>query len=87
MAKSSNGRLTLEKRANHPGAGRRKAAAYQKGRQLQPSETAAVKALIGDAPYERALLIEYLHKIHDAEKCLPAGHIHALAELLRIPMA
>jgi formate dehydrogenase len=33
------------------------------------------------------LLIEYLHKIQDAEGCLPAGHLHGLAELLRIPMA
>jgi len=87
MAKTGNGPLTLEKRANHPGAGRRKAAAFHKGRQLQPAETAAVKALIGDGPYERALLIEYLHKIQDAERCLPAGHLHALAELLRVPMA
>ena len=87
MAKTGNGTLTLEKRANHPGSGRRKAAAYQKGRQLQPFETAAVKKLIGEGPYERPLLIEYLHLIQDAEKCLPAGHIHALAELLRIPMA
>ena len=38
-------------------------------------------------PYERALLIEYLHKIQDAEHCLPAGHLHALADLVRIPMA
>ncbi|MBY0226055.1 MAG: NAD(P)H-dependent oxidoreductase subunit E [Hyphomicrobium sp.] len=87
MAKTGNGTLTLEKRANHPGSGRRKAAAYQKGRQLQPFETAAVKKLIGEGPYERPLLIEYLHLIQDAEKCLPAGHLHALAELLRIPMA
>lgn len=74
-------------RSIHPGSGRRKAAAFAKGRQLQPEETAAVVKLIGAGPYERPLLIEYLHKIQDAEHCLPAGHLHALAELVRVPMA
>jgi formate dehydrogenase beta subunit len=73
--------------AAHPGAGRRSALLHPKGRVLADSELAAVVKLIGSAPYERALLIEYLHKIQDAERCLPAGYMHALAELLRIPMA
>jgi formate dehydrogenase len=75
------------KRPAHPGAGRRKAAPYPKGRVLRDSEIAAVRALIGPAPYERSMLIEYLHKIQDSEHCLPAGHLHALAELMRLPMA
>ncbi len=87
MAKSGNVTLSLDNRANHPGSGRRKAAAFRRGRQLEPGEMEAVEALIGPGPYERPLLIEYLHKIQDAEKCLPAGHLQALAELLRIPMA
>jgi len=74
-------------RAIHPGAGRRRASLFPKGRVLRQEEVDAVRALIGPGPYERALLIEYLHKIQDAEKCLPAGHLHGLAELLRIPMA
>jgi formate dehydrogenase beta subunit len=73
--------------AIHPGKGRRNALMHPKGRLLADSELAAVTALIGAAPYERALLIEYLHKIQDAERCLPVGHLHALAELMRIPMA
>src|SRR6478672_6372483 len=48
---------------------------------------AAVQALLGEGPFERALLIEYLHRIQDKEGCLPASHLHALAEILRIPMA
>ena len=71
----------------HPGAGRRQSPLFPKGRVLRETELAAVRALIGEGPYERPLLIEYLHKIQDAERCLPAGHMHALAELLRIPMA
>jgi formate dehydrogenase len=71
----------------HPGAGRRKTNLYPKGRVLRQEEVDAVKRLIGDGPYERPLLIEYLHKIQDACGCLPAGHLHGLSELLRIPMA
>ncbi|MBX9926008.1 MAG: NAD(P)H-dependent oxidoreductase subunit E, partial [Hyphomicrobiaceae bacterium] len=75
------------KRAVHPGAGRRDALIHPKGRVLAEEDLVAVRALIGTAPYERPLLIEYLHKIQDANGCLPASHMHALAELMRIPMA
>jgi NADH:ubiquinone oxidoreductase subunit F (NADH-binding)/NADH:ubiquinone oxidoreductase subunit E len=74
-------------RAIHPGSGRRKAAPFPRGRVLRDGEVAAVKALLGDRPRERALLIEYLHLIQDQEGCLPEGHLHALAEELKIPMA
>ncbi len=74
-------------KAVHPGAGRRKAIAFPKGRLLDRGEVAAVGELIGPPPYERPLLIEYLHKIQDAEGCLPAGLLHGLSDLLRIPMA
>ena len=74
-------------RAIHPGAGRRKAAPFPRGRVLKEGEVAAVRAILGEAPRERALLIEYLHLIQDQEGCLPEGHLHALAEELRIPMA
>ena len=76
-----------EDRAVHPGAGRRNALLHPKGRLLAEHELDHVKALIGAAPYQRDMLIEYLHKIQDAEGCLQAGHMHALAELMRIPMA
>jgi formate dehydrogenase len=46
-----------------------------------------VRAVLGDRPRERALLIEYLHLLQDQEGCLPEGYLHALAEELRIPMA
>ncbi len=87
MATNGKPNGAAAQRTIHPGSGRRKASAFQKGRPLNPSETTAVEALIGNGPYERALLIEYLHKIQDAEGCLPAGHLHALGELVRIPMA
>lgn len=71
----------------HPGSGRRSAPLFPKGRVLRQQEVEAVRTLIGSGPYERALLIEYLHKIQDAEHCLPAGHLHGLAELMKLPMA
>jgi formate dehydrogenase beta subunit len=74
-------------RAIHPGSGRRKGAAYPRGRVLRAEEVAAVQALLGDAPRERASLIEYLHLIQDDQGCLPEGHLHALAEELKMPMA
>jgi formate dehydrogenase len=54
---------------------------------LQPAELERARALIGDGPYERPLLIEYLHRIQDGEGCLPAGLLHGLAELMSISMA
>jgi len=87
MSGSGRPRRNAGKRTVHPGAGRRNALLHPKGRLLTDAETAAVRALIGAGPYPRAMLIEYLHKIQDAEGCLPAGHLHGLAELMRIPMA
>ncbi len=86
----NNGKGTEASRkskAIHPGAGRRKALLHPKGRTLAPEEREAVEKIVGEGPYQRALLIEYLHKIQDTEGCLPASHLHGLAELMRIPMA
>lgn len=71
----------------HPGSGRRKAAAYPKGRHLRDDELAAVRDLLGDRSLRRDHLIEYLHVIQDALGYLPAGHLQGLAEEMRIPMA
>ena len=71
----------------HPGAGRRKAPAFNKGRQVRAEEREAVRALLAGRTLRRDELIEYLHLINDAEDCLPVGLMHALAEEMRIPMA
>ena len=47
-------------------------APFPKGRVLKRAEVDAVRALLGDAPRERALLLEYLHLIQDQEG-RPAG--------------
>ena len=70
-----------------PDTGRRRQRGLPKGRVLDPADRDALPDLIGPPPYARDLLIEYLHAIQDAEDCLPAGRLHALADALKIPMA
>ncbi|ESR26710.1 NAD(P)H-dependent oxidoreductase subunit E [Lutibaculum baratangense] len=76
-----------KKRAHHPGSGRRKAPVFNKGRVLAQEEKDRLLEILGPGERQRDMLIEYLHKIQDAEHCLPAGLLHALAEDMRIPMA
>ena len=60
---------------------------FPKGRQLAGNEKSELYEIIGSGPYQRDLLIEYLHLIQDEHNCLREGHLHALAELLKISMA
>ncbi len=71
----------------HPGSGRRKAPAFNKGRQLDPRAAADIRELLGDRPRRRDLLIEHLHLIQDAHGCLEARHLQALAAEMRLPLA
>ncbi|MDT7516351.1 NAD(P)H-dependent oxidoreductase subunit E [Rhodoferax mekongensis] len=58
-----------------------------KGRQADDASVAEVRALIGAAPHRRDLLIEHLHKLNDAYRCLHDRHLVALAKEMNIPMA
>ncbi len=61
-----------------------------KGRQLDAASADEVRALIGEPPeagYRRDLLIEYLHRLNDAYRCLHDRHLVALAAAMRIGMA
>ncbi len=61
-----------------------------KGRQPEETALAEVLALIGPRPtegYRRDLLIEYLHRLNDAARCLREPQLVALAKLMNIPMA
>ncbi len=75
------------KQVRRPGSGRRGAAAFPKGRQVDPQALAEVRALLGDRPRRRDLLIEYLHLIQDRHHCLSAAHLAALAEEMRLAQA
>ena len=58
-----------------------------KGRQADDVSIAEVRALVGRAPHRRDLLIEHLHKLNDAYRCLFDRHLVALAREMNIPMA
>jgi formate dehydrogenase len=67
--------------------GRRRAArSVPKGRQVDSRALAEVRSLLGDSPRRRDLLIEFLHRIQDAHRCISAAHIVALAQELRLAM-
>ena len=57
-----------------------------KGRPVDADALADVRMLLGDAPRERSLLIEHLHRIQDARGCIPATHIVALAHEMKLAM-
>ena len=59
---------------------------HPKGRQADPAAVAEVRALLGDAPRRRDLLIEFLHRIQDAFGSISAAHLVALAQELSLAM-
>ena len=58
-----------------------------KGRQVDEVALLEVRALVGEAPHARDLLIEHLHKLNDAYRALHDRHLVALAREMNIPMA
>ncbi|RMD89997.1 MAG: NADH-quinone oxidoreductase subunit F, partial [Alphaproteobacteria bacterium] len=66
---------------------RRRARPTPKGRQLDPAALEEVRALLGERPRRRDLLIEHLHLIQDRHGHLAARHLRALAEEMRLSMA
>ncbi|MEM6407041.1 MAG: NAD(P)H-dependent oxidoreductase subunit E [Pseudomonadota bacterium] len=68
-------------------SGRGKGRHTPKGRQLEDQAWEEVKALLGDQPRRRDLLIEFLHLIQDKFRCLSAAHLRALAEEMRLSQA
>ena len=76
---------------NHPvipiapaGPSRQRKREAPKGRRADPQALADVRALLGEAPRRRDLLIEYLHAIQDRHGCLASGHLAALAQELNL---
>lgn len=84
---TSQGRAGSVKRSIHPGAGRRKAVPFPKGRQVDSDALREVQALLGDRPRRRDLLIEHLHLIQDRYHCLSARHLTALAHEMKLALA
>ena len=71
----------------HPGKGQRRGRPRPKGRQLDLDAADEIRALLGDRPRDRDLLIEHLHLIQDRYGHISAAHLLALAEEMRIPQA
>lgn len=79
---------------NHPvipiapaGPSRQRKREAPKGRRVDPQALAEVRALLGEAPRRRDLLIEYLHAIQDRHGCLASTHLAALAQELSLAQA
>src|SRR5215813_9849002 len=67
--------------------GKKRVRGTPKGRRVDPQARAEIRALLGDSPRRRDLLIEYLHRIQDRYGCLSAPHIVALADEMKMAMA
>ena len=65
----------------------RSARPYPKGRQIDPRALESVRALLGDAPRRRDLLIEHLHRVQDAHGCISHANLAALASEMRLSLA
>src|SRR4051812_7458556 len=57
-----------------------------KGRPVDPKAREEIRALLGNAPRRRDLLIEHLHRIQDHYGCLSAMHLVALAAEMKLAM-
>ena len=63
-----------------PGKGRK----TPKGRQIDDAALSDVRALLGNSPRRRDLLIEFLHLIQDSYGHLGVAHLNALADEMRL---
>src|SRR3954454_21726868 len=66
------------------GVGRKRPRQTPKGRQVDPTAIEEVRALLGDRPRRRDLLIEHLHLIQDEYRYLSAAHLAALAAEMKL---
>jgi formate dehydrogenase beta subunit len=64
--------------------GKEKARPYPKGRPVEAAAVEEVRALLGDEPRRRDLLIEHLHRINDRYGHLSAAHLAALAQEMQL---
>ncbi|MDQ2857702.1 MAG: NAD(P)H-dependent oxidoreductase subunit E [Candidatus Eremiobacteraeota bacterium] len=69
------------------GVVKRKKRREGRGRPVDPTALLEVRALLGDEPRRRDLLIEHLHKVQDRYKYISAAHVVALAEEMRLAPA
>ncbi|HUI59465.1 MAG TPA: NAD(P)H-dependent oxidoreductase subunit E, partial [Steroidobacteraceae bacterium] len=78
--------VTKVRKFEHPGRGRERGRSVPKGRQVEVQALEQVQGLLGDAPRNRDLLIEYLHRIQDTYGQISAAHLAALAEEMKLAL-
>jgi formate dehydrogenase len=79
--------MALDNRKGVWKSGKGKGRHQTKGRGLDDAAWDEVRALLGDRPRRRDLLIEFLHLIQDTYGHLSAAHLRALAEEMRLSQA
>ena len=77
----------MEAQTESFGTGRSRRERGPKGRALDDAALAEIRALLGDRPRRRDLLIEFLHLIQDRWGFLSAARLRALAEEMRLSQA
>lgn len=88
MPDSQNTDPSAQRPGGHSGvAGKKRAKAKPKGRMVDPAAVSEVSTILGVAPDQRDMLIEYLHLIQDSQGYLSQRHLTALAHMMRLPMA
>ena len=88
MPDSHNSDPASQRPGGHSGvAGKKRAKTKPKGRMVDPAAVKTVSAILGEAPDQRDMLIEYLHRIQDSEGYLSQSNLTALAHMMRLPMA
>ena len=87
MSKQDHPETGKVRKFEHPGRGRDRARPVPKGRQVDPQSQQTIRALLGDRPRQRDLLIEYLHLIQDEFGQISAAHLAALADEMRLAYA
>jgi formate dehydrogenase len=70
-----------------PRAGDRRPRRTPKGRQVEPQALDEIRALLGERPRRRDLLIEHLHLIQDRYGHIAAAHLAALAQEMKLALA
>ena len=79
-----NSASNVAAKRGHPGRGVRKTNPTPKGRQVHDWALQNIQELLGDAPRQRDMLIEYLHLIQDEYGFIGAEHVAALAQEMRL---
>ena len=78
---------TRFRQTSDPGFARKRGRGTPKGRQTDLGALQDVRALLGNEPRRRDLLIEHLHKIQDHYGQLSSSHLVALAQEMKLSQA